>query len=327
MTKLPLVVIDYDSEGFAPGAPVPNGSGRLNTSWPDILRAALTVGRPNRQYVFKHGRASIYEALFRLSLVRMALEQRGPSGTRLRRTTAARTLDPSEKGAVNYFVGLTICKLFAETLLDAPWMLHLDVFRPTLNPTLTGRSRPDLVGQTASGEWVALECKGRISVPDAKAKDRAKDQAERLVSINGIAPAFQIGGIAFFKGEVLRFFWRDPQPQPERVSRPIEAVIRAGHWRYYYAPVLGLISERPDDFRRMQREPVLSPVPSADIEVGIHPAVLRALVADRWESPRVLTEGADLSGDVRYQADGLAIRAGTSWAQPFEEEGESRSRL
>ena len=105
--------IDFEAEGFAAGAPVSNGPGVLNTSWDEILWAAITVGRPNRQYVFRHGLASQYEALFRWSLIRMALEQRGPKATRLRRTRAAKTLDPSEKGAVSYFLGLSISKLFA----------------------------------------------------------------------------------------------------------------------------------------------------------------------------------------------------------------------
>jgi hypothetical protein len=177
--------IDYNSEDFPTTGPVSNGSATLETNWNELLWAALTVGRPNRQYVFQYGAASVYEALFRLSLVRMALQQSGPTATRLRRTAAARTLDPSEKGAINYFLGLTICKLFAARLLQVPWLLHLDVFRPMLNAQLTGRSRPDLVGQRIGGDWVALECKGRLTQPDAETKTKAKAQAERVVRVNG----------------------------------------------------------------------------------------------------------------------------------------------
>lgn len=89
------------------------------------------------------GEGSLYEALFRLSSIRMALEQTGPSATRLRRTQAARTLDPAEKGAVSYFMGIAVAKLFAAKLIDARWLLHLDVFRPLFNIVLRGRSRPD----------------------------------------------------------------------------------------------------------------------------------------------------------------------------------------
>ena len=107
-----MLKIPYETETFPPGT-VANGTAELPVTWDDILWAAVTVGRPNRQYVFRHGVASMYEALFRWSLVRMALEQSGPRASRLRRTMAARTLDPSEKGAVNYFLGMTFCKLFA----------------------------------------------------------------------------------------------------------------------------------------------------------------------------------------------------------------------
>src|SRR5512135_2066178 len=99
--------IDYDSDGFPPGSPVQNWPNTLDTSWNDVLWSAVTVGRPNRAYVFRGGLPSQYEALFRWSLVRMALEQSSTAATRLRRTEAARTLDPSEKGAVSYFLGLT----------------------------------------------------------------------------------------------------------------------------------------------------------------------------------------------------------------------------
>ena len=101
-------------------------------SWDLILWSAVTIGRPNLHYVFQHGRASRYEALFRLSLVRMALEQVGPQGRRLRRTEALKTLDPTEKGAVNYFLGMVFCKLFAHRLLDTPWLLHLECFSPSI---------------------------------------------------------------------------------------------------------------------------------------------------------------------------------------------------
>ena len=136
-------MIPYESQDFPSTYGI--GSGNLSTSWDDLLWAALTVGRPNTAYVFRHGDASLYEALFRLSLIRMAVEQ--DCVGELNRTTAFAALDPTEKGAVSYFLGMAVCKLFAAKLLHAPWLLHLDVFRDSLNPLLLGRSRPDLVGR------------------------------------------------------------------------------------------------------------------------------------------------------------------------------------
>ena len=77
------------------------------------------------------------EAIFRWSMVRMALQQRGPHGRKLVRTDLFKQMDPTEKGAVSYFLGLLTCKMFASKLLDAPWALHLDVFRPMLSPRVS----------------------------------------------------------------------------------------------------------------------------------------------------------------------------------------------
>jgi hypothetical protein len=308
--------IDYQSEGFPVGGPVSNGWATLTTSWAELLTAAVTVGRPNRQYVFKHGVVSRYEALFRLSLVRMALEQAGPRAWRLRRTESARTLDPSEKGAISYFLGLAVAGLFARRVLDAPWMMHLDVFRPLLNPVLRGRSRPDLVGQTQSGDWIALECKGRVSAPSADAKDKAKAQAQRLVSVNGISPILRVGAITYLSKETLQFFWRDPDPDRE-VRNPIEVEADPSVWRYHYTPVLELIRSIPNAYETMRRRAEIQRVEEADLDIGIHPRVIEALENPNRADPR--PDAGSFDNDDRYAPDGIALVAGESWQRPFEE--------
>ena len=311
--------IDYESEGFPVGSSVSNGWATLTTSWDDLLWAAVTVGRPNRQFVFRHGVASQYEALFRWSLVRMALEQTSPRARRLRRTEAARTLDPSEKGAVSYFLGLAVAGLFARRVLDAPWMLHLDVFRPSLNPILKGRSRPDLVGQTQSRQWVVFECKGRVSGPNATAKAKAKEQAERLISVNGVVPAFSVGAITYFAGETLRFFWRDPEPDP-RVRSPIEVECMPSVWRHHYAPLIELVRTIPGAYEAMRHRASLWPVEGADLEFGIHPRVIEALEDQRQADPR--PDARWFADDDRYRPDGIAVAAGDSWKKSFDEASE-----
>src|ERR1700730_9978597 len=99
-----MLFLYYESEDFP--TPVPNGRRRLSVTWDDVLWAAVTVGRPDLFHVFRHGEASVYEAIFRWSMIRMALQQRGPRAQKLVRTDAFKQMDPTEKGAVNYFLGL-----------------------------------------------------------------------------------------------------------------------------------------------------------------------------------------------------------------------------
>lgn len=314
-----MPTIEYKSEGFPPGTPVANSYAALVTTWDDLLWAAVTIGRPNRQYVFQHDLASMYETLFRWSLVRMSLEQTSPAGRRFRRTAAAKSLDPSEKEAINYFLGMATCKLFAAKFLNAPWLLHLDVFRPLLNPVLTGRSRPDLVGQTQAGLWLAFESKGRVSPPANEAKDKAKVQAQRCVSVNGTAVTYHIGGIMYYKNNSLQFFWRDPQPDETDKSRGIELNVADNMWQYYYRPARELISTNPEILERMLREPVLMQVEHLDIQIGVLPSVLKFLLQHQWVGAKQWCGEHVSQIEAGYQPDGIRVVAGKSWLEPFRE--------
>ena len=309
--------IPCESDSFPPGS-LPSRTNDLEVTWNDILWAAVTVGRPNRHYVFRHGDASMYEAIFRWSLVRMALEQSGPGGYRLRRTPAAQTLDPTEKGAVNYFLGMTFCKLFAAKLLNTPWLLHLDVFRPQLNAALTGRSRPDLVGwEHRTNKWHAFECKGRTSPPDQSVKQKAKEQAHRLTSVNGTRCSLHIGAITYFRDDVLQFYWRDPEPEE---GRQIDVPFTPQAWRYCYAPLVALIAGNADYRAMMRRDVAFLPIENLDMKISIHPAVAKPAFEQQWDmahSAAVEAEREIALDD--YHQDGLAVRAGDSWRSPFKE--------
>jgi hypothetical protein len=316
-----MLRIPYETEAFPPASLV-NGSADLTVTWDDILWAAVTVGRPNRQYVFRHGPASMYEAMFRWSLVRMALEQSGPRASRLRRTTAARTLDPTEKGAVNYFLGMTFCKLFAAKLLNAPWLLHLDVFRPQLNPVLTGRSRPDLVGREhRASRWHAFECKGRISPPDSTAKTKAKAQAQRLVSVKGTPCALHIGAVTYLRSETLNFYWRDPPPEGKQ---GIDVPLDNDAWRHYYEPVVETIRNTDPDALVRDHDRLVA-IDGVDVKLAVHPIVAKHVVDRQWEQAVRAANGADHSiVHDGYQPDGLIVVAGESWSRRFAESREDR---
>ena len=304
--------IPYTSYGF-PGGTV-DSSGDLRTTWSDLLWAALTVGRPNTAYVFQHADASCYEALFRLSLVRMALEQQPFSG-RLHRTQAFKSLDPTEKGAVSYFLGLAVCKLFAARLLNTPWLLHLDVFRDQLDPVvLGGRSRPDLVGQDGSGRWHAFECKGRSSVPNAEDERKAKKQAQRLVRVNSTNCSLHVGAISYFRQEALMFHWRDPEPDDPGELDPIEVDLTEHAWRYYYEPTLALAS--------LSENPVLLEARRAiDLDVQIHSAIHALLLDGAWAIAR--SQASKLQhvfAEEGFRPDGVRVVAGDSWT-PLRQSG------
>ncbi len=312
--------IQYESSSFPPASGINGGWASLSTSWDELIWAAVTVGRPNWHYVFQHGNSSAYEALFRFSLLRMALEQSGPAGWVLRRTAAARSLDPSEKGAVNYFVGMTMCKLFAADLLQAPWALHLDVFGASVGALLTQRSRPDLLAQIhGTNEWISMESKGRISPPDSEVKRKAKNQSRR-VAVQNATMRHNIGAISYLKNDVLRFYWEDPMPDSKQEK--YMATLPADAWRYYYEPIISLVQ---DSISKQAAGPRWQ-IAIADLSVEIHPAVSDLLLRRQWAEARNECNG--LADDFRkagFHLDGLKLQAGATWLKRFSRGGEVES--
>lgn len=297
--------IRYTSRDF-PSGTVPR-SGSLQTVWDELLWAVVTVGRPNTAYVFRHGQASLYEAVFRLSLVRMALEQRRWSSS-FYRTRAFMGLDPTEKGAVSYFLGMAVCKLFASRLLNTPWILHLDLFREQLSAAvLSGRSRPDLVGEDTNKEWHAFECKGRSSVPDPNSRRKAKYQAQRLVRVDSKDCSLHVGAISYFRKDELEFHWRDPESEePERLE-PFEVRLPEDAWRHYYEPALALATDSDEIAPSEDRAAV-------DIEVEIHGAIHELLLEGAWVKARsVAREIRHKLLEEGFHADGVKVVAGDSW--------------
>ncbi len=303
--------IDYESVGFPQGCGVGSGWSHLALNWNDLLWAALTVGRPNRAYVFAHGKSSLYEAIFRLSLIRMALEQSGRAATRLRRTQAAKTLDPSEKGAINYFVGMTLAKLFIAKLLNAPWALHIDVFGSSIGAMLSQRSRPDLLAQIhGTNEWISIESKGRISPPNATAIQKAKEQATRI-AVRGATMRHHIGCITYLRRDVLQFYWEDPES-----NESAHRVDLTGNsaWERYYRPALALAvadAHGPSTSR--------GPQAGVDVTVEVHPVIEGMLREDKWAEAKIACE--QMPSEIKeagYHADGLRVKAGKSWLARFE---------
>ncbi|MCY4375060.1 MAG: hypothetical protein OXC31_14965 [Spirochaetaceae bacterium] len=255
----------------------------------------------------------------------MALEQDRPMSPRLHLTQAMKCLDRTEKGMVNYFVGMTLCKLFANRLLYTPWLLHLDVFREQLQPVLRQGSRPDLVGQSVSNQWHGFECKGRIQPLGSSGKQRAKDQASRLISVKKIPCSLHVGSVTYFRRNVLEFYWCDP-PSARNVGIDID--FQEESWSHYYGPIAEIITTyRQGDLvaseevmRRDVHGNLYVRVIQCDVEIGIHQAIEELLVNQEWQRARfTASEQAEEFRVQGFHADGLVVRAGDSWSRRYEE--------
>ena len=269
--------IRYTASQFpaALGAPLA-GSHVVDVSWSELLWAAISVGRAELQHIFQYGRYSAFEIVYRSALVYANLCEM-PTG-HVRRSEAYDGLDPSEKSAISYFMGLTLVKLFADRLLQVPYLMHLDVYRAQLQAVMQpGRSRPDLVGRNFAGDWIVVESKGRTNEYDDNAMDKVKQQTQLVVTIGGAAPVLRVAGQGHFEDGVLECSLVDPKAKQRKRSKRLELPLSERDIvQEYYRPFRSWlnVAENKRQENVEGRPFTVARVPDVDVEVGL-PDTLR----------------------------------------------------
>lgn len=209
--------LKYNSYDFPTSYPgLSNGERVLVTELPEFLWAAVTVGRANMMDVLTHGIHSEYEIIYRLSMVLANLTVKG---RHLIKSSAFNRLDPSEKGAISYFLGLTSCKLLSQELLDTPWLLHIDVYAAQFAAAGhafafgSSRKRPDMIGLNMPGRWIVMESKGRTnSLQHSRPLlEDGKKQTQNLRLIGNILPILRVAAVTHFTEGNLTVDWADPE--------------------------------------------------------------------------------------------------------------------
>ncbi|WP_311239190.1 MULTISPECIES: hypothetical protein [unclassified Xanthomonas] len=221
-------------------------------------------------------------------------------------------MDPTEKAAASYFLGMTLAKLIAEDFLDTPWLFHVSTASQAI-AYKPGGSRPDLIGCTYNGgKWVVVECKGRSNgfAPDALLK--AKAQSAMISYINGAKPLCALGLQAFFDPE-LSATAIDPPPTEE--AEPVEADV--GHaMRVYYSVRHALrLSGEPVSFG--ETEYIIREDRDSGITIGLPASIVFA--ESIQEPPRLPVHASrQLGGDdgrMRIYRDGFYVSLDQRWSE------------
>ena len=235
-----MMTVKVKGCGFGPGRHHLNGDSDITTTWDELLHAAITVGRRSWHDVLTHGRYSFFEICYRAAMLLANLRQ---SQGQLRKSDAYRYLDPSEKAAASYFIGLTLASLMARKRLGIHWLMHLDVYHDSLQPGLSASGRPDLVGLDAQDEWHVVEAKGRSNGLDSKVVRKAKradTEAANGTWASADSPCCL--GRALLSWEPLPYAWRT------RLVKTQDAadldLTENQFLRDYYDPFVALIDQK-----------------------------------------------------------------------------------
>lgn len=304
-----MPLIHYTPRSFAAHhGPLLQQAQDLNLSWGELIWAAITVGRAELFHIIRHGDYSLFEISYRMAILFANLREL--DSERVTRSAAYDGLDPTEKGAISYFLGMTLTKAAVHRLCNVPWLMHLDVYRNDLSAALAdNRSRPDLVGRDQLGRWGVVESKGRTNSFDERALARAKQQAQTVISIDGQAPHLAIGTLVHFDGDALQLHLVDPEPDLKaQISLPLT---RDNFFEGYYRPFREWLQRDPSRRRVFvgDRTFIEAPIEQLDLAVGLDEELLESPATERT-SAAVSKE----SEDVFVGADGILVRTGPLWS-------------
>ncbi len=174
MPNIPYRALNFGSKLRAPG-------GMITTSWAKYLWAAATVGRIEWKDLISYGTFSILELITKALRIKTYLMTKGDF---IVKSPTYSSLDPAEKGYVEYDIGQTDAKLVADKLFDKPWLMHLSLYVKDLNVTYTCSERPDLIGLSRTSDWVIFEAKGSGDQLNKHILSRAKKQTQAISTIN-----------------------------------------------------------------------------------------------------------------------------------------------
>lgn len=338
--------VSYRAQNFAPGH-LKNGPGSVTTTWPELVHAAITVGRRGWRDVLRHGRYSLFEMSYRAAVLLANLQR---SRGQIVKSDAYHALDPSEKAAVSYFIGLTLANLMARRMFKVRWLMHLDVYQRSLHPSLSASGRPDLVGSSRLGRWYVIEAKGRSNGVSKGLVDRAKDQTQKLRLVCGKQPSARVASVAFFsRNGHLTLRLADPAtPRRDAVDWPFS---ENQFLRDYYDPFVSLLDQavglvrpldpsadwRSDEVEGM--EVLFASLPDVDLEVGMTEKLYDVVSSGEatrddvnnalhighdplGDTPGILEELPSSQGRTCVGSDGIVVRLGPKWFDAPESESQ-----
>lgn len=205
------------------------GKHNLDVSWEEMVWAAITMGKPGLASLLSHGWHSVSEMVVRTHTVYANLCQ---FNDYMEQSSLYRALDPTEKGATSYFMGMLAAKVLSARLLDVPWLFHLSMLTSLGGyATLAANSEPDLIGLTSNWNWIVVEAKGRTGRYSAKAMSAAKLQTQQLRHINGQPPSLRVATQAFFNPR-MEWVMEDPEEYDE-IARDLNVDVQTALERYY----------------------------------------------------------------------------------------------
>lgn len=211
-------------------------TGTLNVRPVDLMRAAATIGVTPFGRSAQRYPASI-DLLWRAAMAHANLQEHH---THWERSDSYCRMNPSEKGAVSYFLGQVQAKLAAEQIFGIATFAHYESYLEAIGER-TNQSRPDFIGFNPRGDtFVTVEAKGRFGKhPADRYVQAAKKQAQTMAGSRSSGTDYVYAQVAHFESGVWTADLHDP-PSMRQTNGPDPSAVTFAH----YWPTVAAINER-----------------------------------------------------------------------------------
>lgn len=267
-----MPLLSYETRKFSTSLTRP-ASGTMSVSLAELVWGAVTVGATP---ISMGGTPRpLLELSWRAAMAAASVEEDRWSG-RWVITDGYRRLDPSEKRAVSYFLGMTQAKIMCQRLLHAPHLLHLDAYL-AMTGGLTRASRPDLIGLSlpAMDITIAVEAKGRTGGRDDGVTRRAKEQARSLPGVLSTSSALRVASVASFDS---RGWWQAYLEDPPGPFQPLDSLTAGALLAAYYRPLAAAVLEAGVQISDDDAT-TLAQLPGIDLVLGLPTVIVTAMRA------------------------------------------------
>lgn len=238
------------------------------------------------------------------------------------RSSLYESLDPTEKGATSYFLGMAMAKLFAAELFATPWLFH--VSQASADGTMISfkrgtKSQPDLIGQRTTGDWIVVEAKGRTNGLDASALAKAKLQTAMIRTINGAQPSLRVALQVYFGGRMTVRIDDPSDAKPEALEVKLD--VNSALARYY--SLAQAITARTSKTEFVHDQEFVTCIDEdSGVTIGLQSEILEIVSAGKLEQVRAnrsrLSERVTkIDENSAIYPDGLFVRLDARWSPQF----------
>jgi hypothetical protein len=264
-------------------APLPNGvpspsTGDHNVGMARLVWAATTIGTTPFGPRLHAGRA--LEVQWRAAMIRAAIE---PYGGILGRSLRYSRLDPSEKGAVSFFLGQAQAKVFAHDFFRVSRFVHYDSYLVHLGRPRR-KTRPDFIGFFGTHVAIGVEAKGRSLGYTSALISKAKTQARSLPVIAGHPASSTYVHVACFDYDHWCAYLEDP-PRQRRVPIVDPAILTL----VYYLPIVNAVRVRDPhavDLDEADVSYLRAFFPEADLYISVRADIAELVPTDEERTAR-----------------------------------------